>query len=151
MLMNAQIRRLENTLTTIGTGIIAMSVWQFIKNILQYTLLRSNDEDELSLAKILFMIGVLIIFSLIDCYIGFSARSEGKGKKKKGIYLFWTALYLIVSFIAITLELILVFIDPNHTVYYFIVVIIDITVLVLNIEMMVSAIKVRRLRKLNTL
>ena len=43
--MNAQIRRLENTLTTIGTGIIAMSVWQFIKNILQYTLLRSNDED----------------------------------------------------------------------------------------------------------
>lgn len=149
--MNAQIRRLENTLTTIGTGIIAMSVWQLIKNILQYTLLRSNDEDELSLAKILFMIGVLIIFSLIDCYIGFSARSEGKGKKKKGIYLFWTALYLIVSFIAITLELILVFIDPNYTVYYFIVVIIDITVLVLNIEMMVSAIKVRRLRKLNTL
>ncbi len=149
--MNAQIRRLENTLTTIGTGIIAMSVWQLIKNILQYTLLRSNDEDEISLAKILFMIGVLIIFSLIDCYIGFSARSEGKGKKKKGIYLFWTALYLIVSFIAITLELILVFIDPNYTVYYFIVVIIDITVLVLNIEMMVSAIKVRRLRKLNTL
>ena len=45
----------------------------------------------------------------------------------------------------------MVFIDPNYTVYYFIVVIIDITVLVLNIEMMVSAIKVRRLRKLNTL
>lgn len=149
--MNAQIRRLENTLTTIGTGIIAMSVWQLIKNILQYTLLRSDDESELSLNRILFMIGVLIIFSLIDCYIGFSARSEGKGKKKKGIYLFWTALYLIVSFIAITLELILVFIDPDYTVYYLIVVIIDITVLVLNIEMMVSAIKVRRLRKLNTL
>ena len=147
--MGAQIRRLENTLTTIGTGIVAMAIWQTIKIILQLTLLNQMEKNEETIVGVIIVISITVIFGLIECYIGFSARSEGKGKKKSGVYLVWTGLYLAAFFAVLIFEIFLVFTENDFTISTIVIVIIDISAFVLNIEMMVSAIKVRRLRKLS--
>ena len=147
--MGAQIRRLENTLTTIGTGIVAMAIWQTIKIILQLTLLNQMEKNEETISGVIIAISITVILGLIECYIGFSARSEGKGKKKSGVYLMWTGLYLAAFFVVLVFEIYLIFTDFDFTVSTIVIAIIDISAFVLNIEMMVSAIKVRRLRKIS--
>ena len=147
--MGAQIRRLENTLTTIGTGIVAMAIWQTIKIILQLTLLNQMEKNEETTIGVIIAISITVFLGLIECYIGFSARSEGKGKKKSGVYLVWTGLYLAAFFAVLIFEIFLVFTENDFTISTIVIVIIDISAFVLNIEMMVSAIKVRRLRKLS--
>lgn len=147
--MGAQIRRLENTLTTIGTGIVAMAIWQTIKIILQLTLLNQMEKNEETISGVIIAISITVILGLIECYIGFSARSEGKGKKKSGVYLVWTGLYLAAFFVVLVFEIYLIFTDFDFTVSTIVIAIIDISAFVLNIEMMVSAIKVRRLRKIS--
>ena len=147
--MGAQIRRLENTLTTIGTGIVAMAIWQTIKIILQLTLLNQMEKNEETTIGVIIAISITVILGLIECYIGFSTRSEGKGKKKSGVYLVWTGLYLAAFFAVLVYEIYLIFADYDFTISTIVIVIIDISAFVLNLEMMVSAIKVRRLRKLS--
>ncbi len=147
--MGAQIRRLENTLTTIGTGIVAMAIWQTIKIILQLTLLNQMEKNEETTIGVIIAISITVFLGLIECYIGFSARSEGKGKKKSGVYLVWTGLYLAAFFAVLVYEIYLIFADYDFTISTIVIVIIDISAFVLNLEMMVSAIKVRRLRKLS--
>ena len=147
--MGAQIRRLENTLTTIGTGIVAMAIWQTIKIILQLTLLNQMEKNEETTIGVIIAISITVFLGLIECYIGFSARSEGKGKKKSGVYLVWTGLYLAAFFVVLVFEIFLIFTDFDFTVSTIVIAIIDISAFVLNIEMMVSAIKVRRLRKIS--
>ena len=147
--MGAQIRRLENTLTTIGTGIVAMAIWQTIKIILQLTLLNQMEKNEETIVSVIIAISITVILGLIECYIGFSARSEGKGKKESGVYLVWTGLYLAAFFAVLVYEIYLIFADYDFTISTIVIVIIDISAFVLNLEMMVSAIKVRRLRKLS--
>ena len=147
--MGAQIRRLENTLTTIGTGIVAMAIWQTIKIILQLTLLNQMEKNEETISGVIIAISITVILGLIECYIGFSARSEGIGKKKSGVYLVWTGLYLAAFFVVLVFEIFLIFTDFDFTVSTIVIAIIDISAFVLNIEMMVSAIKVRRLRKIS--
>ena len=147
--MGAQIRRLENTLTTIGTGIVAMAIWQTIKIILQLTLLNQMEKNEETISGVIIAISITVILGLIECYIGFSARSEGKEKKKSGVYLVWTGLYLAAFFVVLVFEIYLIFTDFDFTVSTIVIAIIDISAFVLNIEMMVSAIKVRRLRKIS--
>lgn len=147
--MGAQIRRLENTLTTIGTGIVAMAIWQTIKIILQLTLLNQMEKNEETTIGVIIAISITVFLGLIECYIGFSARSEGKGKKKSGVYLVWTGLYLAAFFVVLVFEIYLIFTDLDFTVSTIVIAIIDISAFVLNIEMMVSAIKVRRLRKIS--
>ena len=147
--MGAQIRRLENTLTTIGTGIVAMAIWQTIKIILQLTLLNQLEKNEETTIGVIIAISITVFLGLIECYIGFSARSEGKGKKKSGVYLVWTGLYLTAFFAVLVYEIYLIFADYDFTISTIVIVIIDISAFVLNLEMMVSAIKVRRLRKLS--
>ena len=147
--MGAQIRRLENTLTTIGTGIVAMAIWQTIKIILQLTLLNQMEKNEETISGVIIAISITVILGLIECYIGFSARSEGKGKKKSGVYLVWTGLYLAAFFVVLVFQSYLLFTDFDFTLSTIVIAIIDISAFVLNIEMMVSAIKVRRLRKIS--
>ncbi len=147
--MGAQIRRLENTLTTIGTGIVAMAIWQTIKIILQLTLLNQMEKNEETTIGVIIAISITVFLGLIECYIGFSARSEGKGKKKSGVYLVWTGLYFAAFFAVLVYEIYLIFADYDFTISTIVIVIIDISAFVLNLEMMVSAIKVRRLRKLS--
>ena len=74
--MGAQIRRLENTLTTIGTGIVAMAIWQTIKIILQLTLLNQMEKNEETTIGVIIAISITVFLGLIECYIGFSARSK---------------------------------------------------------------------------
>ena len=111
--MGAQIRRLENTLTTIGTGIVAMAIWQTIKIILQLTLLNQMEKNEETTIGVIIAISITVILGLIECYIGFSARSEGKGKKKSGVYLVWTGLYLAAFFAVLVYEIYLIIVKQQ--------------------------------------
>ena len=102
-----------------------------------------------TISGVIIAISITVILGLIECYIGFSARSEGIGKKKSGVYLVWTGLYLAAFFVVLVFEIYLIFTDFDFTVSTIVIAIIDISAFVLNIEMMVSAIKVRRLRKIS--
>lgn len=151
--MGAQIRRLENNLYTIGTGIIALSAWSFIKVIMQ-TLIHLDQfiNTDLSVLEKALAIGFVWILTAIICllytYIGFSARSEGKGKKKRIGYLVITVIAILLEVITLYYETALIFYDDwDFSLNSLITLLIDATSVVLMIEMTVSSIRIRMLKK----
>lgn len=87
--MEAKIRKLENNLVTLGTGIFILSLWTLFKTVL-FDIVNwgeiKNASKSLPPMVSSLVIGAvyvaLIIEFLLHSYIGLSARSEGQGKKR---------------------------------------------------------------------
>lgn len=147
--MEVKTRRLENNMITLGTGIIAFSIWALLK----YTLTSFSDlsptETMTAEARVVFYI-IVIVFSLTDVllhfYIGVSARSEGKGKKKTPLYLVLTALIIMVYLLGIALEIYLLFFSKNYFTL-FVTTLVDVTSTIIFIEMFVYAVQLRGIRR----
>ena len=150
--MEIKIRRLENNMMTLGAGIIAFSVWSLLKYAMTFFSDLSYTEELVGAARAVF-IAIIVFVSLADVllhlYIGVSARSEGKGKKKTPLYLILTAAVILVYVVAIVLEVYLLFTSEN---YFTMVVtlLVDVTSVIIFIELFVSGVQLRRIRRLNT-
>lgn len=91
----ARIRRLQDTLTIAGDGVIAFSAWGLVKAALFLMLAKGERLDQLFasvndslLVYVLVVVGVMVLIDLaVRVYVGLSARSEGRGKKKGPFYL----------------------------------------------------------------
>ena len=96
--MEVKTRRLENNVITLGTGIIAFSIWALLKYAMTFFSDLSYADEMSAGARVIFFASVIVI-SLTDVlfhfYIGVSARSEGKGKKKSPLYLVLTAFIIM--------------------------------------------------------
>ncbi len=147
--MEVKTRRLENNVITLGTGIIAFSIWALLK----YAMTFFSDlsyADEMSVgARVIFFASVIVI-SLTDVlfhfYIGVSARSEGKGKKKSPLYLVLTAFIIMVYLVAIVFEIYFLLQEKNLF-SIFVTTLVDVTSTVIFIEMFVYAVQLRRIRR----
>lgn len=149
--MNAKIRKKEINLITLGSGVILVGLWIFLKFALTFLILGNEIEEEFP-SVVIFWANVILwvaaaLILLMSLYIGLSARAEGKGKKK-------TIVYLILSGVMVCFALIIVIFDgyllfaPTSDIFNVIVtLIIDATVLVMLVELIVNAVGVRRLRK----
>ncbi|MCR5088781.1 MAG: hypothetical protein K6C08_04615 [Oscillospiraceae bacterium] len=103
--MEMELRRRRTNLSTLGTGVIAFGVWTILKTLL-YLWVDSQLAVEISEAElppsllpilIAFFIFFLVLISPQYLYIGLSARAESRGKKKSPLYLFVTALLLLLN------------------------------------------------------
>ena len=147
--MEIKTRRLENNMITLGTGIIAFSIWALLK----YTLTSFSDlsptKTMTAKARVVFYI-IVIVFSLTDVllhfYIGVSARSEGKGKKKTPLYLVLSALIIMVYLLGIAFEIYLLFFSKNYFTL-FVTTLVDMTSTIIFIEMFVYAVQLRGIRR----
>ena len=101
----AQIRRLQDTLTIAGSAVIAFSVWSLAKigmflafadkNMLGWLL--GLDKESLTIAVYVSLIVIALIDVGVRAYVGMSARAEGRGVKKGPFYLAVAAVIAIAN------------------------------------------------------
>ncbi len=105
MTLQARIRRLQDTLTVVGVGVLAFGAWTLVKTMLfffvydeqaQRQMFQITDEITMQTFYIVF-----VVFALIDLtirlYVGLSARAEGRGKRKGVFYLIMSGLMAVSS------------------------------------------------------
>jgi magnesium-transporting ATPase (P-type) len=91
----AQLRRIQDTLTISGTAVIAFSVWSLAKIGLFLTFANENmlswllglDKESLTVAVYVSLVVVALVDMGVRVYVGTSARAEGRGAKKGPFYL----------------------------------------------------------------
>lgn len=149
--METKIRRLENNVFTLGTGVIAFSVWALLRYTVSFFLDLSYVEGLEPAVRVAFLI-IIVGFALSDVllhlYIGVSARSEGKGKKKTPVYLVLTVIVIMVYLLAIGYELYLLYFTRNYFTML-VTMLTDVTSVVIFIELFVYAVQLRRIRRQN--
>ena len=154
--METKIRRLQDHLVTLGTGNIAFGAWMLLKITLYCTLYQNDLAQEIHMTEdinvqpwITFLFIWILIFLdvLFQCFIGFSARADGKGKRKSIAYIVITGLR--ISFFApMMLGEITTFLFTESAFFgAAITLFIDLTSVILLVELFVCAIKVRVLKK----
>lgn len=161
--MEPKIRKLENNLITIGTGIIVLSAWTFFK-ILMFVIvsweeIAGNIEPYVALIAASVVLFIVFVDFLIHLFIGLSARNEGKGiikckkknKKKRNGYLVLLGIIIFLNSAAIIGEFIYLFIQKQDgSLSSVITMVIDLTSLMIMCDLMISAIKLRKLKKQRT-
>lgn len=105
MAEQAQIRRLQDTLTIAGSAVIAFSVWSLAKigmflafadkDLLSWLL--GLDKESLTIAVYVSMAVVALVDLGVRVYVGMSARAEGHGMKKSPFYLVVAAIIALAN------------------------------------------------------
>lgn len=151
--MDANIRRLENSLVTIGTGVVILSLWTLLKIIL-YTLVYreeiENASSTLQPIEAAFVIGLIaaaVVVFILHCFIGLSAIDEGRGKRKHPVYPIVTGFIIIFYAAMILLELSLLFFYKEISLKLVISMVIDVTTIGLMIDILASSLRLRKLKK----
>lgn len=173
-----KIRKYENTMIVVGTGIILFAVWTMVKSIgvllinrkAELSAIRAeslketvNYSDAKLLGIFVFIAAVYLIGGvLIRLVIGMSAIAEGRGRHSGVIYIPITVFYILHSLFTIIAELAFIITGDNVlgldagslSRVSFASVIIEFTSMVMMAEMVRSAMKLkkyrRRLKRMNT-
>ena len=161
-----EIRKSQNTLIVVGSGIILFGVWSAVKMLSMLFLLRketvegilsiTGPVEELPEAVIFWVVvGIIIIIMAvilgIRLYMGMSAIAEGRGKRRSPLYIL-IALFIIISDIVFLITAFftaeasqqLGALTRNQSIS---TMIIDATSMIMLIEMVISALKVRKLKR----
>lgn len=155
--METTIRRLNDHIYTLGTGVIAFAAWTLLKFTLYCTVYQNVLMEEMrvdlpadsSVLQVTIIAVWIIVFldALFQCLIGFSARADGKGRRKSVFYIVLIGLRLLF-FVPIVLAEAQSFVTVQTGVLYAIITLfIDGTSLVIMVELLVCAVRVRILRK----
>ena len=152
--MEAKIRRLENNLVTIGTGVVILSLWTLFKTILYVIVYWGKIKDltstlqpmETALVFGMVFAAVLIEF-VLHSFIGLSARKEGEGKKIRPIYLIITEIILLLYAALILIELLPLFRAEYFSLISVVSIVIDVTSCAFLIDMISSSVRLRKLKK----
>ena len=148
--MSAIKNKIEINLITTGTGLMFFGLWTFIKFFLTIVFLGveydDNTSDEVKLIATIITIIAVAIISALFCYVGLSARAEGKGKKKSVVYLIVNGFILFFHILIIILEAAALLFGEN-ILTIIITMIIDATAAVLMSEVMINSIKLRKIRR----
>ncbi len=148
--MSAIKNKIEINLITTGTGLMFFGLWTFIKFFLTIVFLGveydDNTSDEIKLIATIITIIAVAIVSALFCYVGLSARAEGKGKKKSVMYLIVNGFLLFFHILIIILEAAALLFGEN-ILTIIITMIIDATAAVLMLEVMINSIKLRKIRR----
>lgn len=155
--MEAKIRKNQSHLICSGAAVIAFGLWSIIRiSLMRFMDPVSLEEfwkipDELSREKYYFLVfTILLVLLVIDLllrlYIGLSAIREGKGKRKRIVYVIVAFLYGLVSVVS----------DPEYfietagseiTLTGVAMTVVDLTSCIALFEITVSSIRLRRLLK----
>lgn len=115
MTEQAQIRRLQDTLTIAGSAVIAFSIWSLAKIGMFLTFANEDmlswllglDKESLTIAVYVSLVVVALVDVSVRAYVGRSARAEGRGEKQGFFYLVVAAIVALAnasSLVAIALS-----------------------------------------------
>ncbi|MBR1914557.1 MAG: hypothetical protein IJ827_07020 [Lachnospiraceae bacterium] len=151
--IHREMRRVQNNLTSIGTGVVFFAFWIVIKMIGFLYLYRDdilNDPDiqEIGTDLYYFVFALFILFNWgVHIYIGISARAEGKGRQRKLPYMaaltVWIFLYLVAFIFDISGGLV----SDTDLFDAIANALIDITMVIMLSELIISTVKIRALRR----
>ena len=151
--MDSKTRKMEDTLITIGNGIILFAVWSLVRFVLSYFILGAEVDETASAEVKTASVVVLWVFTLLDVgvrlYVGYAARAEGL-RRKKLPYLVLTIVYLVLYIISVAACVLALFTLSTGAGNLVVMLIIDITFLFFMLELLVSIIGVRKRRKQST-
>lgn len=150
--LQLRLRKNQSDLAAIGLGVIAFGVWSVIKTVLGVALdpenyLASFEGDRyMLLAFWIILGGALAIDLALRLFIGRSAIAEGKGKKRRAGYIVLALLMAVLSFVLLTVGLILQG-TSSFTGTAVVTMVVELTSDVLLLEMCISAIRIRRIKR----
>ena len=159
--MEKELRRKQVTLVTLGTGVILFGVWSVVKSLLYFRTglfadLDAQIEPELLPYIKLVTVVIVALFVLADLgirlKIGRRARAEGMGRRQKNGYLILAALIVLVN---ITGDLLGVYYIVKNGVPeqsgpdYIVSVLVDLSSTILLAELIITALRVRKLRAMS--
>ncbi len=165
-----KIRKAQNTLIVVGTGIILFSVWTAVKMLGSLFMLRKetvsairmmNEEETAALSdKAVFYstLAAVAIITLIvvalRAYVGLSAISEGRGKRRHRFYIPLAVIMIVSGTVSFFTNLMTFFssaeqngmgaLSPDTS---FSGLIIELTSMIMLTEMVASACRIRKLAK----
>ncbi len=153
--MEKELRKKQSILGISGAAVIAFGIWSIVKSLIvslasengfseSFGISQSMDPSERALS-----ITVTIVLIVIDLglrvLIGLSARAESKGKKKSAFYLVVAAILILYSLLGIVF--LAVGLLSGSVLSGIVSIVVECTSLFALIEVIVSSVGVRRLRK----
>ena len=159
--MEKELRRKQVTLVTLGTGVILFGVWSVVKSLLYFRTNLFNDLDTQIEPKLLpyVKLAVVVIVALfvladmgIRLKIGRRARAEGMGRRQKNGYLILAALIVLVNIIGDLLGVYYIAkngVPEQSGLDYIVSVLVDLSSTVLLAELIVTVLRVRKLRAMS--
>ena len=155
MTLQARVRRLQDTLSIVGIGVIAFASWSLVKSVLLLLLYDEETQRQFysindSISMHDFYIAFVIIVGIdlaIRLYVGLSARAEGRGKRKGAVYLVIATILAITSVVGIAFVLLGMSSGPSLF-DMFMTVVIEATSVATLVLMVFCALRLRRLNRL---
>ena len=152
--MNATVRRLENNLVTLGTGVIAFGIWSVLKVAFEFflggTVIDADVPEELRgyTPAILIVFWVFTAIELaVRIYIGVSSRADGMRKRKSKAYLVWSIVLMIDLFLTAFIDFYIYAFMLNSFATTIITLLIDGTSFFITLDLFLFAVRVRKLRR----
>ena len=161
-----EIRKSQNTLIVVGTGTVIFGIWTAAKLLGMLFMLRKETveamkakfilDEGMSDRTIFWIIAAIVFISMallvaVRTYVGMSAISEGKGKKPGRSYLIFAVLMIIGSITSFFTNLLamnapeqLGALTRDQSIS---ALIIELTSIIMMIQMVVSALKIRKMRR----
>ena len=132
-------------------GVILFGAWSLIKFAVTFLIHGVQFEGEYD-ENIIFISTIIVwvvlgLAFLIRLYIGLSARAESEGRRRRRAYLILTGLIAFIDAAAIVVEIIVMVMEPKGLLNMAITVMIDVTSTVILIELLVNAVRIRRIRR----
>ena len=158
--MERKLRHLQNNLVIAGTGLMAFTFWNIIRVLLFLVTYRSELKEYIqSLAEeegteippilvYLVLILIVVLVSLPYIIIGKSARTDGMGKKKKTFFIVLAVIMLIPQALIAIFSISEVFDAGEALIEALITALIDLTTFCVLMETVITAILVKKYRKL---
>lgn len=157
--MQREIRRCQDHLISIRTGVSAFGIWTVIRFIMTVVMQRKTLISEIveqpgiisSRAALIGLCVFAAVFSLIilgiHLYIGLSARAEGLGGRKRSGYLTATGIFILFYVVGIITEVVRFWSTFKTITDGAVTIFIDTTMLVTLAELMFNAVRVRKLSR----
>lgn len=155
--MEKEIRRYQNTLIIIGTGVIAFGIWSVCRTLISVFINRDDItamviEGETGLTSLavlitfyVFMLIYLVLDLALRFFVGFSARQEGKGVKKGKAYLIAAAFIIAGSVINLVISVSLFAGGDTSLIEFLVTLIVEFTSAVTVFEMIAASVKLRKI------
>ena len=158
--MEKKLRRSQVTLVTLGTGVILFGVWSVVKSLLYYrTNLFADLDTQVEPELLPYMLATVVIVALfvladlgIRLKIGRRARAEGMGRRQKNGYLILAALIVLVNIIGDLLGVCYIVkngVPEQSGLDYVVSVLVDLSSTVLLAELIITVLRVRKLRAMS--
>ena len=158
--MEKKLRRSQVTLVTLGTGVILFGVWSVVKSLLYFrTNLFADLDTQVEPELLPYMLATVVIVALfvladlgIRLKIGRRARAEGMGRRQKNGYLILAALIVLVNIIGDLLGVYYIVkngVPEQSGLDYVVSVLVDLSSTVLLAELIVTVLRVRKLRAMS--